>query len=203
MRVGLTGGLGAGKSTVAAMLAEHGAVVIDADKIAREVVRSGTPGFDAVVRRFGPDIVAADGELDRPRLADIVFADSSARDDLNAIVHPLVGQRSAELMATAPENAIVVYDVPLLAENNPGAGFDVVVVVESDIKTRLQRLAERGLLEEQARRRIAVQATDEQRRAIAHELLRNDGTRESLAEQVDELWRRLRAHTQPPGILGS
>jgi dephospho-CoA kinase len=190
----LTGGLGAGKSTVATMLAEHGAIIIDADRLAREVVSRGTVGFDAVLDRFGPDMVGADGELDRARLAGIVFADPGARDDLNAIVHPLVRQRAAQVMAAAPPDAIVVYDVPLLAETDGGADFDVVVVVEADIETRLRRLAERGLPEEQARSRIAAQASDEQRRAIAHELLRNDGSRESLAAQVDELWRRLQAH---------
>jgi dephospho-CoA kinase len=199
MRVGLTGGFGAGKSTVAELLAQHGATVVDADEIAREVVRAGTPGFDAVVSRFGPDIVGPDGELDRPRLGEIVFADRSAREDLNAIVHPLVAQRSAELMAVAPDGGIVVYDVPLLVENNLAAAFDVVVVVEAGIKTRLRRLARRGVPEDQARARIAAQASDEQRRAVAREVLRNDGTRESLAEQVDELWRRLYARNQRAG----
>ncbi len=194
MRVGLTGGLGAGKSTVAAMLAEHGAVVIDADRIAREVVQSGTSGFDAVVSRFGPAIVGADGELDRARLAAVVFSDQSAREDLNAIVHPRVAERSAQLMASVPQDAIVVYDVPLLAESGLGSEFDVVVVVEADVKTRLARLAERGLAEAQARERMAAQAGDAQRRAVAHEVVRNDGSRESLADQVDELWRRLCAH---------
>ena len=190
----MTGGLGAGKSTVAAMLAEHGAVVIDADKIAREVVQSGTEGFVAIVGRFGRDVVGAAGELDRARLAEIVFADQSAREDLNAIVHPLVGRRAAQLMAATAENAIVVYDVPLLAENRLDAAFDIVVVVEADVRTRLHRLAERGLAEEQARQRMDAQGSDEERRGLAHEVLRNDGTRESLAAQVDELWRRLQAH---------
>ena len=191
MRVGLTGGLGSGKSTVAAMLAEHGAVVIDADVIAVDVVRAGTPGFDAVVARFGDEVVGADGELDRARLAEIVFADDVARSALNEIVHPLVAERSAQLMAGVPDDAVVVYDVPLLAENDLAGGFDVVVVVEADLPTRLGRLAARGLPEGQATARIAVQASDEQRRAIADEVLRNDGSREALAAQVDALWRRL------------
>lgn len=191
MRVGLTGGLGAGKSTVAGLLAEHGAVIIDADQIAREVVRAGTPGFVAVVDRFGAEIVGPDGELDRGKLAAIVFADAPARDDLNAIVHPLVARRSAQLMAAAPAGAIVVYDVALLAEADRAGEFDVIVVVEADLGTRLARLAERGMDADQARARMAAQAADEQRRAIAHEVLRNDGSREALAEQVDELWRRL------------
>jgi dephospho-CoA kinase len=193
MRVGLTGGLGAGKSTVAGLLAQHGAIVIDADAIAREVVRAGTPGFAAVVERFGPDIVGADGELDRARLAKIVFADETARNDLNGIVHPLVGRRSAEIMADTPDGAIVVYDVPLLAEGGLAEGFDVVVVVEAELATRLRRLDERGLAEADARARIAAQATDEQRRAIADEIVHNDGTQQELADQIRDLWPRLRA----------
>jgi dephospho-CoA kinase len=192
MRVGLTGGLGAGKSTVAGLLAQHGAIVIDADAIAREVVRAGTPGFAAVVERFGPDIVGADGELDRARLAKIVFADETARNDLNGIVHPLVGRRSAEIMADTPDGAIVVYDVPLLAEGGLAEGFDVVVVVEAELATRLRRLDERGLAEADARARIAAQATDEQRRAIADEIVHNDGTQQELADQIRDLWPRLR-----------
>jgi dephospho-CoA kinase len=176
VRVGLTGGLGSGKSTVAAMLAEHGAVIIDADAIAFEVVRAGTPGFDAVVARFGPDVVGADGELARARLAEIVFADDAARDALNEIVHPLVAERSAQLMGGVADDAIVVYDVPLLAENDLADGFDVVVIVEAGLATRLRRLAARGLPEPMARARIAVQASDEQRRAIADVVLHNDGS---------------------------
>ncbi|PZS31075.1 MAG: dephospho-CoA kinase [Pseudonocardiales bacterium] len=189
--VGLTGGVGAGKSAVSALLAGHGAVVVDADAIAREVVEPGTPGYDAVVARFGPGVVAADGRLDRPAIAAIVFEDEAARKDLNGIVHPLVGTRSAELMAAIPEGAIVVYDVPLLAEGDLAGGFDCVVVVEADEATRLTRLAERGLPATQARARMAAQASDEQRRAIAHEVINNDGSREALADQVRELWQRL------------
>jgi dephospho-CoA kinase len=193
VRVGLTGGLGAGKSTVASLLAAHGAVIIDADAIAREVVGAGAPGFEAVVARFGQDVVGADGELDRTRLAEIVFADDRARDDLNGIVHPLVAQRSAELMAKVADGAVVVYDVPLLAENGLARGFDVVVVVEADLATRLARIEQRGLSEAQAKARIAAQASDEQRRTIADELLRNDGSKDDLADQVSALWQRLLA----------
>jgi dephospho-CoA kinase len=197
VRVALTGGLGAGKSTVASLLAEQGAVIIDADAIAREVVRAGTPGFDAVVARFGRDAVGADGELDRTRLAEIVFADDRARDDLNGIVHPLVAQRSAELMAEVPGGAVVVYDVPLLVESGLAGGFDVVVVVEADLATRLGRLEERGLPVAEAKARIATQATDQQRRAVADELLRNDGSKDELADQVRALWQRLVARGAP------
>ena len=191
MNVGLTGGLGSGKSTVAALLGEHGAVIIDADVVAREVVRAGTPGFAAVVARFGPDVVGRDGELDRAALARIVFADGAALDELNAIVHPLVGSRSTELAAAVPPGAVVVHDIPLLAENGLADRFDTVVVVEADREIRLARLAERGLTRAEAEARMAAQATDEQRRAIADEIVRNDDDLDSLARQIDRLWDRL------------
>ena len=191
MNVGLTGGLGSGKSTVAALFGEHGAVIIDADVVAREVVRAGTPGFAAVVARFGPGVVGPDGELDRAALARIVFADGAALDELNAIVHPLVGSRSAELAAAVPPGAVVVHDIPLLAENGLADRFDTVVVVEADREIRLARLAERGLTRAEAEARMAAQATDEKRRAIADEIVRNDGDLDSLARQVDRLWDRL------------
>ena len=191
MNVGLTGGLGSGKSTVAALFGEHGAVIIDADVVAREVVRAGTPGFAAVVARFGPGVVGPDGELDRTALARIVFADGAALDELNAIVHPLVGSRSAELAAAVPPGAVVVHDIPLLAENGLADRFDTVVVVEADREIRLARLAERGLTRAEAEARMAAQATDEKRRAIADEIVRNDGDLDSLARQVDRLWDRL------------
>jgi len=191
VNVGLTGGLGSGKSTVAALFGEHGAVIIDADVVAREVVRAGTPGFAAVVARFGPGVVGPDGELDRAALARIVFADGAALDELNAIVHPLVGSRSAELAAAVPPGAVVVHDIPLLAENGLADRFDTVVVVEADREIRLARLAERGLTRAEAEARMAAQATDEQRRAIADEIVRNDGDLDSLARQIDRLWDRL------------
>jgi dephospho-CoA kinase len=191
MRVGLTGGVGSGKSTVAALLAEHGAVVVDADAIAREVVAPGTPGLAAVLARFGAAVTAPDGSLDRPALAAIVFNDESARLDLNAIVHPLIGARTAELMAAAPADAIVVHDIPLLVEGNLAEAFDAVVVVEADPQTRLQRLELRGLSADDARARMAAQASDEQRRAVADEVIGNDGDLDALRVEVDELWKRL------------
>jgi dephospho-CoA kinase len=187
VRVGLTGGVGSGKSTVAALLARHGAVVIDADALAREVVEPGSPGFDAVVTRFGSTVVA-DGRLDRAALAALVFRDKRALADLNAIVHPLVGERAAELMAAAPPDAVVVYDVPLLVEADLAAGFDVVVVVEAPAETRLARLQGRGLSAEDANARMAAQAADAQRRAVADVVIENEGSRAELAERVDELW---------------
>ena len=197
MRVGLTGGVGSGKSTVAQLLAEHGAVVIDADAIAREVVEPGTPGFEAVVAQFGSAVVGPDGRLDRPALAAIVFRDEDRRGQLNAIVHPLVGRRTAELMAAAAPDALVVFDIPLLVESNMAAGFDTVVVVESAVDTRLARLAERGMAAADARERMAVQASDEQRRAVADEVLVNNGSRDELQADVDALWSRLTSAVPP------
>jgi dephospho-CoA kinase len=193
VRIGLTGGVGSGKSTVADLLARHGALVINADALAREVVEPGTPGLAALVERFGAGILTPDGALDRAALARLAFTDDRARADLNAIVHPLVGRRSAEIMAELPDDAVVIYDVPLLVENDLSGGFDVVVVVEADVETRVRRLVRRGLTADDARARIAVQATDEQRRAVADEIIRNDGSPEELAAAVDELWERLGA----------
>jgi dephospho-CoA kinase len=193
VRVGLTGGVGSGKSTVSALLAEHGAVIIDADAIAREVVEPGTPGLAAVVDRFGRDVLTTDGALDRPKLAAVVFNDEAARLDLNSIVHPLVGARTVELTAAAPADAIVVYDVPLLVENGMAAGFDTVLVVEADEQTRLARLEGRGMPEADARARIKAQASDEQRRAVADELIDNSGSLDELRRAVDTVWDRLLA----------
>ena len=191
VRVGLTGGVGSGKSTVAKLLAEHGAVIIDADAIAREVVEPGTPGFDAVVAKFGDSIVGPDGRLDRPALASIVFGDEAKRAELNAIVHPLVGQRTGELMAATAPDDVVVYDVPLLVESNLAAGFDLVVVVEASIDTRLARLAGRGMAEQDARERMAAQASDDERREVADAVIGNDGPLEELRGNVDDLWELL------------
>jgi dephospho-CoA kinase len=191
MQVGLTGGVGSGKSTVSARLAERGAVVIDADAIAREVVEPGTTGLAAVVERFGAEVLGADGRLDRPAVAAIVFKDDAARADLNAIVHPLVGARTTELMAAAAPDAVVVYDVPLLVESNIAAGFEVVVVVEADPELRIARLEKRGMSEADARARMAIQATDEQRRAVATEVIENNNSRDDLIAAVDALWDRL------------
>jgi dephospho-CoA kinase len=191
MKIGLTGGLGVGKSTVAALLEKRGARVIDADQLAREVVQPGTAGLEAVVARFGGRVVSPDGRLDRAALAEIVFADPVARADLNAIVHPLVRERARRLMAEAPEGALIVYDVPLLVENKLADDFDAVVVVEAPHQLRIARLIDRGLSEAQARARMASQATDEQRRAIANYVLVNDSSTEELAAKVDELWQKL------------
>ncbi len=192
MRIGLTGGIGSGKSTVAALLADRGALVVDADAIAREVVAPGTPGLAAVVAEFGDGILTPDGSLDRPALAAVVFADPAARARLDGIVHPLVHPlvraRAAEAIAAAPADAVVVQDVPLLVETGQAGSYDLVLVVETDMDVRVARLEQRGLPEADARARIASQATDEQRRAVADVVLRNDGDRAALAAQVDRFW---------------
>ncbi|MCZ2856982.1 dephospho-CoA kinase [Blastococcus sp. VKM Ac-2987] len=188
LRIGLTGGIGSGKSTVSRLLADRGALVVDADRIARAVLEPGTPGLAAVAAEFGDGVLAADGSLDRAALAAVVFADAGARRRLDALVHPLVRQRSAELIAAAPADAVVVNDVPLLVETGQAGSYDLVLVVETDVETRVARLIERGLTEADARARIAAQATDEQRRAVADVVLDNSGTQAELAEQLDRLW---------------
>jgi dephospho-CoA kinase len=195
LRVGLTGGIGSGKSEVSRRLVSLGAVLVDADAVAREVVEPGTPGLAAVTEEFGEEILRPDGTLDRDRLGTIVFADEQRRARLNAIVHPLVGTRMQELVEDAPDDAIVVYDVPLLTENDLAGLYDLVVVVDAPVEEQVRRLTElRGMTEEAARARIAVQATREQRRAIADRVIDNSGTIESLAAQVDDLWAELTRH---------
>lgn len=194
LSVGLTGGIGAGKSEVSRLLVSYGAVLIDADKIAREVVEPGTPGLAAVVDAFGPEILTADGTLDRPKLGSIVFSDADSLARLNAIVHPLVGARSRELerAAEADADAVVVHDVPLLTENKLAELYDVVVVVDASPKTQLDRLVrQRGMPESEARSRMAAQATREQRLAIADLVIDNDGPLEDLEPQVCEVWTEL------------
>ncbi|WP_092535900.1 dephospho-CoA kinase [Amycolatopsis arida] len=189
LRVGLTGGIGAGKSTVAARLVEHGAVLIDADRLAREVVAPGTDGLAEVVAAFGAEVLAPDGSLDRPALAARAFADEDSRRTLNAIVHPRVGARTAELMAEAAPDAIVVHDVPLLVENGLAPHYHLVVVVDADEEVRVRRLVEyRGMTEEDARARIAAQAGAAQRRAVADVWLDNGAARDIVLADVDALW---------------
>ncbi|MDQ0777971.1 dephospho-CoA kinase [Streptomyces aurantiacus] len=198
LKVGLTGGIGAGKSEVSRLLVEHGAVLIDADRIAREVVAPGTPGLAAVVDAFGEDVLAADGTLDRPRLGSIVFADADRLAVLNSIVHPLVGARSRELEEAAPADSVVVHDVPLLAENGLARLYDLVIVVDASPDTQLDRLVRlRGMTEEDARARMAAQATREKRRETADVVIDNDVPLEALRRRVRDVWtdleRRARA----------
>ena len=193
--VGLTGGIGSGKSEVSRRLAALGAVVVDADKIAREVVAVGTPGLAQVAEAFGPEVLAADGSLDRDALAARVFGDESARQRLNAIVHPLVGARTMELIAAAAEadpHAVVVNDVPLLVEAGLGDRYEVVVVVAAQPETQLRRLlGQRGMSEADARARIAAQATLEAKLAVADIVIPNDGDLEALDAAVKQVWRDL------------
>ena len=188
LRIGLTGGIGSGKSTVAALLAERGARIVDADRIAREVVEPGTPGLAAVVAEFGDGVLTSEGALDRPALAGVVFGDPAARARLDAVVHPLVRARAAELVAAVPPDAVVVQDVPLLVETGQAGSYDLVLVVQTDEPIRVARLVDRGLSAVDARARIASQATDEQRRAVADVVLHNDGDRAALAAQVARFW---------------
>jgi dephospho-CoA kinase len=192
LRVGLTGGIGAGKSEVSKRLAAQGAIVIDADAIAREVVAPGTPGLTQVIAMFGEDLLRPDGSLDRERLGEIVFADKAKLGALNAIVHPLVGQRMAELENAAAASAIVVYDVPLIAENNLAGGFDLVVVVDAPPSVQLSRLERhRKMSADQAKARMAAQAGRPQRLAIADLVIDNSGSLAELDRQVGELWTEL------------
>jgi dephospho-CoA kinase len=190
VQIGLTGGIGSGKSTVAARFAELGALVIDADALAREVVEPGTDGLAAVVTEFGAQVLDGSGRLDRPALARVVFGDEVARGRLNAIVHPRIRARAAELIAAAPPGTVVVQDVPLLVETGQADRYDLVVVVEAPEELRVRRLArDRGMPAEEVRARMAAQATDEQRRAVADVVLVNDGTTDELRAKVDQLWR--------------
>lgn len=192
LRVGLTGGIGSGKSEVSRRLAAYGAVVIDADKLAREVVEPGTPGLAAVVAEFGEEMLRPDGTLNRERLGSVVFADEDRRKALNGIVHPLVGERTKELMDAAEQGSIVVYDVPLLTEGGLASMYDVVVVVDVPPETQLDRLVrQRGMTAEDARARISAQATREERRAIASVIIDNSGSLDDLDAQVAELWTEL------------
>ena len=197
MRVGLTGGVASGKSTVAATLAELGAVVIDSDLLAREAVARGSDGLAAVVDAFGPGVLTADGDLDRPALGAIVFSDVARRRVLEAIVHPRVRARSAELEAAAAPGALVVHDIPLLAESAGAAGvFDEVIVVDVPRETQLARLvSERGMAVADAEARVAAQASREVRLAIATYVIDNTGTREELRARVRDVYGYLTGRT--------
>lgn len=197
LRVGLTGGIASGKSAVAALLAGKGAVVIDADLLARDVVADGTPGLAAITSEFGSGVLAPDGSLDRAAMARVVFADPAARRGLEAIVHPLVRAAAAVLetaAAAADPDAVVVHVIPLLVETGQGRSFDVVVVVDVDPQVQRERLmAQRGMTRTEADQRIAAQATRADRLAIADEVVDNSGSLAELDRSVDDLWGRLRA----------
>ncbi|MEE6176714.1 dephospho-CoA kinase [Mycobacterium sp. 050134] len=189
LRIGLTGGIGAGKSALSATFAQCGAVVVDGDVIAREVVEPGTEGLAALVEAFGADILLPDGSLNRPALAAKAFPNDEARAKLNGIVHPLVGKRRAEIIASVPDDSVVVEDIPLLVESGMAPFFPLVVIVYADVEVRLRRLVDqRGMPEEDARARIAAQASDEQRRAVADIWVDNSGSQEDLVKRGREVW---------------
>jgi dephospho-CoA kinase len=197
LRVGLTGGIGSGKSEVSRRLGAYGAIVIDADLIAREVVAPGTDGLAEVVGEFGPGVVGPDAALDRARLGDLVFADQQKLATLNAIVHPRVGARMDELAASAGPDSIVVYDVPLIAENDLAADYDLVIVVDVPPRMQVDRLVRlRGMSRDQARSRMAAQAARDRRLSIADIVVDNSGSLAELDRQVGDLWTELRRRQQ-------
>ena len=196
MRVGLTGGIASGKSTVSSILRELGAVVIDADQLARDVVAAGTPGLAAVVEEFGPGVLADDGALDRAAVAKIVFADDAARKRLEGIIHPLVFEGIQRLEEEAPEGAVVVHDIPLLAESGRAGTFDAVIVVDADPGAQVDRMVrDRGWTREEAESRMGAQASREDRTSIATHVIDNTGTLDTLREQVEKVY----AELAPPG----
>ena len=195
-RVGLTGGVASGKSTVSAILAELGAVVIDADVLAREVVAPGTEGLAAVVEEFGPDVLGPEGGLDRPRLGALVFADPERRRALEAIIHPRVRARAAEIEAAAPADAVVVHDIPLLAETGQAASFDAAVVVDVPVEVQVDRMVRiRGMSEADARARIAAQADRDARLSVATYVVENTGDLDELRARVEEVYRTIESST--------
>ncbi len=192
MRVGLTGGIASGKSTVSAILAELGAVVIDSDRLAREVVAQGTPGLAQVVDAFGPEVLTDEGDLDRPRVGTIVFHDEEKRRLLEGIIHPLVRERSAELEAAAGPDDLVVHDIPLLAEAGMAELFDAVVVVDAPAEVQVERMMrDRGWTREEAESRIAAQAGREERLAIATYVVQNTGSLDDLRARVEQVYAAL------------
>ena len=195
IRVGLTGGIGSGKSTVGRMLAELGAVVVDGDQIARDLVVPGEPALAEIVERFGPDVLLPDGELDRAGLAALVFPDPESLASLDGIMHPRIAERAQTMLADAERDgvSVVVYDMPLLVESGAADDFDVVMVVHAPIEVRLARLAVRGVAVDDARNRMAQQANDEERAAVATILIDNGGDDEQLIDQVQRAWYLLQA----------
>lgn len=197
LRVGLTGGIASGKSAVSQRLTEHGAVVIDADKLARDVVVPGSNGLEEIVSEFGPEVLTEEGSLDRPAMGKIVFDNDDARARLNAIVHPRVRAESTRVREASAPGSVVVEDIPLLVETGQQDRFDVVVVVQAPYQERIRRMVEdRGMSREEAESRIKAQATDDQRAEAADVVLDNSGTLEDLRGQVDELWDKIRTQVR-------
>lgn len=200
--IGLTGGIASGKSVVAARLAEHGAVVVDADRVAREIVEPGTPALARIADEFGAGVIASDGSLDRAALGALIFSSPEKREALNAITHPAVGIRSKQLFAAAAAadpDAIVVYDIPLLVEAGRADEFDLIVVVNATTETRVSRMMElRGMTRDEAVHRINSQATNTERLAVADVVIDSNGTLERTLEQADALWEKLSARVGGP-----
>jgi dephospho-CoA kinase len=191
MKVGLTGGIGAGKSTVAALFSQKGAVVIRSDELARQVIEPQTPGFQQVIDRFGKDFVNSEGYIDRAKLAQIVFQDDAALKDLENIIHPLVRSKTNQIIDQHTSETIIVNEIPLLLEKKMESLFDFLVIVISSEKNRLERLAQRGLAAEQATARMAKQVSDEERKAAADFLIVNDGNLDQLEADVEKIWQTL------------
>jgi dephospho-CoA kinase len=191
MKVGLTGGIGAGKSTVADLFSQKGAVVIRSDELARQVIEPQTPGFQQVIDRFGIDLVNAEGYIDRAKLAQIVFHDDTALKDLENIVHPLVRSKTNQIIGQQTSETIIVNEIPLLLEKKMESLFDFLVIVISSEKNRLERLAQRGLTAEQATARMAKQVSDDERKAAADFLIVNDGNLDQLEADVQKIWQTL------------
>ena len=191
MKVGLTGGIGAGKSTVADLFSQKGAVVIRSDELARQVIEPQTPGFQQVIDRFGKDLLNAEGHIDRAKLAQIVFKDDAALKDLENIIHPLVRSKTNQIIDQHTSETIIVNEIPLLLEKKMESLFDFLVIVISSEKNRLERLAHRGLTAEQATARMAKQVSDEQRKAAADFLIVNDGNLDQLEADVEKIWQTL------------
>lgn len=191
MKVGLTGGIGAGKSTVADLFSQKGAVVIRSDELARQVIEPQTPGFQQVIDRFGKDIINSDGYIDRAKLAQVVFQDDAALKDLENIIHPLVRSKTNQIIDQHTSETIIVNEIPLLLEKKMESLFDFLVIVISSEKNRLERLAHRGLTAEQATARMAKQVSDEQRKAAADFLIVNDGNLDQLEADVEKIWQTL------------
>jgi dephospho-CoA kinase len=188
LKVALTGGIGSGKSTVAEFLDELGAYVIDSDQLARDVVERGTPGYEAVLAAFGDEILT-DGEIDRAKLAEIVFKDSIARATLESIIHPLVRDAAEKMVKSLPSDAVVINQIPLLVETDGAKRFDFVITVSADEDVRRRRLVERGMKDYEITKRLAAQVNDAAREAIAHSVIRNSGSIEELRQAVESIWR--------------
>lgn len=187
LKVAVTGGIGSGKSAVGEILEELGAVIVDADELARTVIERGNLGYDQVLAAFGDEVLTS-GEIDRAKLADLVFSDPELRKKLEGIIHPLVREAAEEIMKSAPSGSVVVNEIPLLFETNGAKRFDFVIAVQTPMELRIERLSQRGMKLYEIEKRIAVQASDQERASIANVIVVNDGSLDQLRSKVEELW---------------